>query len=386
MGENRRSRNGKRCRRGRVVGLGTTAGAFLALGMIPLATAPRAHADVEDIFQPVIDAIAQAVNVVDPSLASSLDPGLDVGSVAAAALPAAAAVNATIPLQVFNTDPVVDLSVGGGPNIPVVVDTGSDGLVVPWYDLGLQNLLNLGSPIGSGTAGYGASLAGGPNINAFYLEYPETVNFGNGIVTSPTTVDLELFAYPGSTSNLFNLQDWSLESYLASHNAVGFLGIGPDALGPGPSSVITALPGDLNEGVLINEAGGYLEFGPNPLTPYASVLGAPITISLDVSVGGAGQAIVPVDATTIDSGGIYGTIPSSILVNPPAVGDQLAPGTEISIYTSGGQFLYSYTTTATNSPTISGDTTMNTGWEAFQLYPVYISNSPSGLGTTVFDY
>jgi hypothetical protein len=29
---------------------------------------------------------------------------------------------------------------------------------------------------------------------------------------------------------------------------------------------------------------------------------------------------------------------------------------------------------------------MNTGWEAFQLYPVYISNSPSGLGTTVFDY
>jgi hypothetical protein len=29
---------------------------------------------------------------------------------------------------------------------------------------------------------------------------------------------------------------------------------------------------------------------------------------------------------------------------------------------------------------------MNTGFEAFQAYPIYLSYSPSGLGTTVFDY
>lgn len=375
----------------------------MALGMTALTTAPRVHADFEDLLQPITDAIAQAVSVVDPGLASSLDPSLDIGSLAAPALAAdvsgldagslaapaqaaAAAVNATIPLQMHNTDPLVDLSVGGGPNIPVVVDTGSSGLMIPWYDLGLQNLLNLGSPIGSNIGSYGAGLGGEPNINVFYLEYPETVNFGDGIVTSPTTVDLELFAYPGSPSNYLNFDDWSLEAYEGQNGADGVLGIGPDALGPGPSSVITALPGDLNEGVLINETGGYLEFGPNPLTPYASVLGAPITISLDVSVGGAGNAIVPVVATTIDSGGLDGTIPSSILVNPPAVDQQLSPGTEISVYTSNDQFLYSYFTSATNSPTVTSDTTMNTGWEAFQLYPIYISNSPSGLGTTVFDY
>ena len=77
--------------------------------------------------------------------------------------------NATIPLLMDNTDPLVDLSVGGGPDIPVVADTGSSGLIVPWYDLGLQNLFNLGSPIGSSTVSYGASLGGEPNIEVFYL-------------------------------------------------------------------------------------------------------------------------------------------------------------------------------------------------------------------------
>ena len=29
---------------------------------------------------------------------------------------------------------------------------------------------------------------------------------------------------------------------------------------------------------------------------------------------------------------------------------------------------------------------MNTGWEAFNLFPVYLSYSPTDVGTTVFDY
>lgn len=133
--QNRESRNGKARRGGYAVGLGGAAGAFLALGMTALTTAPRVHADFEDLLQPITDAIAQSVSLLDPALASSLDPsldigslaapalaadipGLDVGGVAASPMAAAAAENATIPLQLTNngTDPVVDISVGGGPN------------------------------------------------------------------------------------------------------------------------------------------------------------------------------------------------------------------------------------------------------------------------------
>jgi hypothetical protein len=371
-------------RRRLVGGLGACAGMFVAFGLTTSATAPSAHADFEDaIVQPIIDAIAQAINVLDPSLASSLDPGLALGSLAEPAAAIAAAENATIPLQVFNTDPVVELSVGGGPNIPVVADTGSEGLMVPWYDVGLQNLLNLGSHLTLETASYGGSPAD-PNIEVLYIEDPNTtVDFGNGIVTSPTTVDLALFAYP-APNNLFNLGDWSLPTYLASDHADGFLGIGngeAELVGPGPSSVITALPGDLNQGVLINEPGGYLEFGPNPLPAYASVEGAPLTF-LEVSVNGGPVTV----AASIDSGGQGGTIPSSILIGGPSVGQPEPPGTEISVSTTDGQLLYSFTTGTIDSPRISSDTTMNTGWWAFRFEPVYLSYSPAGIGTTTFDY
>jgi hypothetical protein len=377
----RRSRNAKASRSARVVGLGIAAGALVAVGMIPLAAAPQAHADIDDVFQPVIYAIAQAVALADPGLLNSLDSSLDAGSIAVPAL-AAAVTESTVPLQMTDggIEPVVEVSVGGGPDIPVVADTGSQGLLVPWYDIGLENLLHLGAPITSGTVGYGGSPAD-PNMDVFYLQYDETVDFGNGIETAPTLVDLELFAYPATSSNLFNLSDYSLPGYLGAADADGFLGIGAeDGMTPGPDSVVTALPGNLNEGVLLNETGGYLEFGPNPLTPYASVEGAPIT-ELEVSVGSGGA--VPVDAT-LDSGGVYGTMPESIL-NDAQLGENLS-GENISVYTSTGQFLYSFDPNAGYGPTVNSDDVMNTGYEAFQAYPVYVSYSPDGIGTMIFDY
>jgi hypothetical protein len=380
-----RSRKGFRA--GRVVGLGLTAGAFLAVGMVPMATAPPAHADLEDIFQPVIDAIGQAVTAADPGLASSFDPGLDVGVLAEPAAAAAAVENATVPLTLTNNDftPLVNISVGGGPDIPVVVDTGSQGVILPWYDVGLQNLLSLFSDHGAiGTVGYGGDSAD-PNIDVVYVQDPNTtVDFGNGIVTSPTTVDLALFAYPASSSNYFNLADYSLQGYDGPLGADGTMGIAPQSFEPGPSSPISALPGDLSDGVLINETGGYLEFGPNPLTALASVDGVP-NGDLEVSVGGAGHNVVPVDAE-LDSGGVYGTIPASILVNPPAVGDQLANGTQVEVYTSDGAPLYSYTVEGDTGPIVSADgTVMNTGARFFLANPTYISYDPTGVGTAFID-
>ena len=384
----RGSRSRKACRAGRVIGLGLTAGAFLAVGIVPVATAPQAHADLEDLFQPVIDAISQAVNVMDPGLATSFDPGIDVGGLAEPAAAAAAVENATVPLTLGSNDaaPLVDLSVGGGPSIPVEVDTGSNGLILPWNDVGTQNLFNLFSnPLTFGTVGYGGDPAD-PNIEVIYVEDPNTtVDFGNGIVTSPTNVDLALFAYPTSPSNYLNFDYYSLQGYDSGNNADGTMGIAAQPFfEPGAGSPITALPGDLSDGVLINETGGYLEFGPNPLTALASVEGVPQG-GLEVSVGGAGHVAVPVTAE-IDSGGIYGTIPASILVNPPAVGDQLANGTQIEVYTSDGVPLYSYTVEGNTGPTVSADgTVMNTGARFFLANPIYISYDPAGVGTTFID-
>jgi hypothetical protein len=111
--------------------------------------------------------------------------------------------------------------------------------------------------------------------------------------------------------------------------------------------------------------------------------GAPLT-QLEVSVNGGGM--VPVNAT-IDSGGLYGDLPSSILIGGPSVGQVEPPGTVITVYESNGLEIYSYTTNATDlqGPTITSDDQFNTGYIPFQAYPVYISYSPAGGGTTVFD-
>ncbi|MGH3561102.1 MAG: PecA family PE domain-processing aspartic protease [Mycobacterium sp.] len=416
----------------------------MTLGLAPLATAPRAHADIDDLItQPIVDAIDQATSLVDPSLLGAADPGLDVDSllaptlaassvdtfasldsllsnwfqtfvydpvheleqawitsvaaaftspdngawgwlvsdsaagmgggatvgsasadvgVASAAASTDALTTASVPLQMSaTTEPLVDISVGGGPSVPVLVDTGSQGLVIPWWDIGFQNL---GWPTGLGIGGY----TGADSSEYYvYLTLPTTVSFGNGIVTTPTPVDVAFFTFPATFQSIFGGAD-------------GVLGIGPNAGGPGPSSVLTALPGDLSQGVLIDQANGVLQFGPNPLTDGISVAGAPGALLLVSINGGPPHAV----SAIIDSGGVYGTMPSSIIGNDQVSG-AVAPGTQISVYTADGQPLYSYMTTTTNAPTVSSASTMNTGNVPFALQPVYISNSPSGHGATIFD-
>src|SRR5262249_93216 len=148
---------------------------------------------------------------------------------------------------------------------------------------------------------------------------------------------------------------------------------------PGTSTVIPALPGVLNNGVLINESQGVLEFGPNPLPTGVSITGAPIS-TVDVQINHGPLQTVPV---MFDSGGLYGTIPSSVLGTAQTSG-YVPAGTTISVYTPDGRtLLYSYTTTATNSPYVTGSR-METGYVPFQQQPVYIGYSPSGDGTITF--
>ena len=77
--------------------------------------------------------------------------------------------------------------------------------------------------------------------------------------------------------------------------------------------------------------------GPNPGTAIDTVSGAPIS-DLYESVNGGTPVAVSDD---VDSGGVYGTIPSSLVGNAGTV----PPGTTITVYDSpGGTELYSYTT------------------------------------------
>lgn len=90
-------------------------------------------------------------------------------------------------------------------------------------------------------------------------------------------------------------------------------------------------------------------------------------------------------AVSIDSGGLTGFLPSSVLDTGQTSGTVPA-GTIISIYTGNGEtLLYSYTTTGTDGPFVGTGNLVNSGYIPFNLGPVYIGESPSGFGTTTFD-
>lgn len=264
------------------------------------------------------------------------------------------------PLQLVNTtEPVVFISLNGGQMVPVLLDTGSTGLVMDSQFL----TQNFGPVIGTGTAGY----AGGLTYN--YNTYSTTVDFGNGLLTLPTSVNVVTSSSPGTLGN-----------FLSRSGAVGVLGIGPNNGFPGTSSIVTAMPGLLNNGVLIDESAGILQFGPNTLTGGITISGAPIsTVAVQIDNGPLQQAPV-----MFDSGGINGTIPSALASLPS--GGFVPAGTTISVYTSDGQtLLYSYTTTATNTPFVTSGGVMNTGHVPFAQQPIYVSYSPTAIGTTTFN-
>jgi hypothetical protein len=397
--------------RRQLTGVAGAFGAFLAVGV-----APSAQADFDDLFQPIIDAIS----AVDPGIAADTDPGsalasldslfdgwyqnlvytpindleqwLFGGGVSGVAetttpgilpgdLPDTSVPDTfTVPMTVNAiTEPVVNVSVGGGAAAPVLVDTGAAGLVMPVWDIPWTGITGL--PTGFNIGQFGGSL------DYFYVQLPTTVTFTDAAgdhVTADTSVDAVLFAFP-TDFNIFG--PWSIQDYLGPANVVGVLGVGPNALGPTPDSIPTAaLPGDLGQGLLIDQANKELIFGANPLTDGTSVNGAPWT-TLDLSINGSTPQVV---SAVVDSGGVYGTMPSSVLngIQPEQNGG-LPDGTTIQVYQHGtDNLLYEYTVHnlngSFNSPTVISGDTMNTGNFPFAQQPIYISYDPAGSGTTIF--
>ncbi|MCV7443048.1 PecA family PE domain-processing aspartic protease [Mycobacterium paraense] len=275
--------------------------------------------------------------------------------------------NATAPLTVFGgTEPLVNASVGPGSGMPLLVDTGSTGLVVPMTKVGgLMGMLEMGIPRGLGIGGYSGGL------DYLYLTYNAPVNFGGGLVTAPTPVNVELFAWPVSFQSAMN-SGLTFQSFFATDGASGVLGVGPNAGGPGPSIPLQALPSPYNQGLLIDQPASQLQFGSfstlGSPTVLAQLTGAPIpTSGLDVTVThGATTTSYPNVPSIVDSGGVEGTFPTGLNAQPGDTINVYAPGnTTTPLYT------FQYNTNYFPTPISSG--LMNTGNMMFAEHPVYIN-------------
>ena len=381
-----------------LVGMGASAGVFLAAAAMATGatvTAAPAKADFEDlldpIIQPILTSLTDSIGAFDPAAAldltnwtdsflaslNSIDLAVPAASesAASAAVPAASdPVTGTydIPVSVKEvTEPTVQATVDGTTNT-LLVDTGSSGLVIPWEDLGsndftaLEKLFELGSPIGSGFSGY----SGG--VEYFYLTYDAPVSLvgGTGLDAGSTPIDVEIFSYPTSFSS-----PWSFEQFVADNDSTGILGIG-DGVGPATASPLQA---DGYEGVTLDVPGKELVISPtNAGTPIPGATfsdvtsGAPIT-DLYESVNGGTPVAVSDD---VDSGGVYGNIPSSLLGSATTV----PSGTTISVYDNAagtGTPLYTYVTGTdslgtSTSPSVVSGTDIDSGVEPFLLHPIYI--------------
>ena len=239
----------------------------------------------------------------------------------------------------------------------MLLDSGSTGLVLAYTPTGL------GSSVYSGSFTYGTS----GTLN--YDTYDSTVSFGTGLVTTPTAIAV---LTPASVV--------VFDTYWSGIPIDGVLGIGSNNSFPGTSIVMSALPGTLSQGALIDGANAEMIFGPNSQSGIV-VDGAPLATLL-VQINDGPQ--VSVANSNIDTGYNNGYIGSAIYTGGQAPGGTVIPGTKITVYRSDGTLLYSYTTTATNGPAVRTGSVFNTGYTPYLLAPIYNGASPSGLGTTIF--
>ncbi len=256
------------------------------------------------------------------------------------------------------TEPVIYISVNGGEPAPVLVDTGSLGLIIDPRDVGVDGI---GEPTGTGTASYG------DGSSVFFWDSYDIPISVDGVESSPTQIlVVELQSAQGFTDY--------------NGDYVGVLGIGANAGGPGKFNPFLSMPGLLSQGVLFDERRRRLILGPNPYGARTTIPGAPSS-QLQVKIGDGEKTLVD---TWVDSGGILGSVPDNVYGDGPEV----PPGTVVSVYTEDGEtLLYSYTTTRKNTLSVTDsedDPRFNTGFTPFSLGTLYFSFA--GAGSTSFNY
>jgi hypothetical protein len=377
-----------------LVGMGASAGVFLAAAAMATGstvTAAPAQADFEDlldpIIQPILTSLTDSIGAFDPAAAldltswsdsflaslNSIDLALPSAAEPAAAVAAAAdpavLTGGTIPLTVLEgTEPAVNASIDGGGSVPLLVDTGSSGLVVPYTDLGsnvftqLEALFQLGSPATFGISGYSGGVE---YVYAVYNDVP--VDYLNDTGTALATngpVDVELFSWSNNLSDPFE----NFQSFLSSNQVDGILGIGENTAGP------TTTPFADYGGVYVDIPNNELVVtATNPIPDAVSTSGTGVSDVLESVGTGAPQEMTNI----IDSGGVFGTISSSL-----ESGSSVPAGTLITVENADHQVLYSYTTIGnfnvgtgtgvSDSPTVVSGTTIDSGVLPFLNHGVYI--------------
>ncbi|MFZ0227887.1 MAG: hypothetical protein WAL41_13305, partial [Mycobacterium sp.] len=337
---NKQSRNGTARRCGVV--MGGAVGAFVAAAAMATGSAAPAKADFEELLDPIIqpllmsvtdslagfdpaaatditswtDSLLSSLNSIDLAVPSAVEP--------ATALPASdltPPATAYIPLTMQETtEPTVNASIDGSTDQLLLVDTGSSGLVIPISDLDsgsneFAELLSLGLPSSFGESGY----SGG--VDYIYLTYnnlPVDYDLGGGSTLDTTApVEVEVYSWdPSDPTSLFTND--AFQNFLASNDSTGgILGIGDNVSGGAGESPFQA---DGYDGVTVDEPDHYLiASDSNPGTPYDTLPSTGSTVSgLTETVTDPSTSTVVGTGTVsddLDSGGVYGTIPSSIESN-----------------------------------------------------------------------
>jgi hypothetical protein len=367
-----------------LVGMGASAGVFLAAAAMATGstvTAAPAHADFEElldpIIQPILTSLTDSIGAFDPAAAldltswtdsflaslNSIDlalPAAEPAAAVAAAADPAASTGASLPLTVLEgTEPAVYATIdGGSTSVPLLVDTGSSGLVLPYTDFGsnflsqLEAIYALGTPTGISESGY----SGG--VDYIYLTYnnvPVDYVGGTGLSTDGP-VDVEIYSWdPSNFGSLFTND--AFQNFLSSNDVDGILGIGENTAGP------TTSPFESFGGVTVDVPGDKLLIGTDAPIVGTTVAGAPISSLYETVTNGSTTTGATV-SDDVDSGGVFGTIPSSL---------SAAPGTIVTVYTSqGGTELYQYTVGSGEVPTSVSGTSIDSGVAPFLNHEIYL--------------
>jgi len=308
-----------------------------------------------ELFLPLVNLFGADVSAAQTQVASARENGK---------------VYAVVPVRmVATTQPVVGVSVNGGSNATLLVDSGASGLVTTRDRVGAGDL---GAPIGTGSSCFSGGLC------YSYTTYSTTVDLGGGARTTAPV-------------NIVDAEDEQLFKDFFAWGADGILGTGANTAGPGPVAIPTALmPGELSNGVLLYQnaffgLGGVMVLGPNPLPTRVSLPGAPdafVSVSVNGDPATAAGAI-------IDSGGVFGTLNTANDTTGTPVESNLPAGTRIDVFSpDGSALLYSYTTQSGPQGTpVIGSGLFNTGNAPFAQNPIYLNygyDDPYGIGSTDF--
>jgi hypothetical protein len=247
---------------------------------------------------------------------------------------------------------IVNVNVGGGKSVPVLLDTGSPGLRL------------LPSAIGSGATVtrrvIGATFGGGET----FVGRVATARVTIGSLTTPSPIGVQVIQQVRcpSTQPKCNPNTY-LQAAFGAAGAVGLMGIDTsDRFGNGIYSPLLQLSSPYSNGFSLKLAptgSGTLTLGSPPVGP--GTVTAPLTrstaptvspnggpaykrnVNMCWSAGGASRCAI----TDFDIGTPSTIIPPKALPNVPTATQSgakfVAPGTSISVRTPGGSPVWSYT-------------------------------------------